>query len=35
MTLHRHLHRWRLGGFVQSLIERAYCEKRGYWHWAI
>lgn len=29
------LYRWRNGWAVQTLIERAYCEKNGYWHWAM
>lgn len=28
------IYRWRYGGFVQDLIERAYCESHGYGHWA-
>jgi hypothetical protein len=35
MTLRKRLYRWRFGGFVQNLIERAYCEKQGYWHWGM
>jgi hypothetical protein len=31
----RKLYRWRKGRAVAVLFERAYCEKHGYWHWAM